>query len=210
MSAPTTTPTRAWRPGATRRLLPIVDALSIACVALATLLLVWPSTPDVPNANAAQVPTDREPAMAVPSRAATAPGADSLIAVVVNGNVFSATRRAPASRFVVPGSAEAASAEAASAAAASMTSPSESAGASATVGDSMPRLTGIVTHDGERQALLQLTADDGVPRLYRRGESHAGYRIERIGADFVVLASRSGTRTLRLMSRATPDSLEVP
>ena len=66
----------------------------------------------------------------------------------------------------------------------------------------------IADQHAENEALLQLTAADESPKLYRVGESHAGYRIVQIGADHVVLASRAGTRSLRLSHRAPPDSLE--
>jgi hypothetical protein len=79
---------------------------------------------------------------------------------------------------------------------------------SASADDSLPRLSGIIADGGERRALLQLVAADGAPRLYRIGDVHAGYRVVRIGPDQVVLASRAGTRTLRLSQRAAPDSLE--
>jgi hypothetical protein len=73
----------------------------------------------------------------------------------------------------------------------------------------MPHLSGIVAEQGERRALLQLVAADGGPRLYREGDVHAGFRILRIGADHVVLSSRTGSRTVRLSPRVTPDSLEM-
>jgi hypothetical protein len=53
-----------------------------------------------------------------------------------------------------------------------------------------------------------LAASDGHATLYRAGDVHAGYRIIRIEADYVVLAHRAGTRTLRLSDRRQ-DSLEV-
>lgn len=125
---------------------------------------------------------------------------DPLISTVVNGNVFSATRRAPSARFTAPGQSNSD--------AQAMSAVTESSASSTTDALSLPRLSGIVTVDGERRALVQLIARDGAPRLYRVGEVHAGFQIVRIGPDHVVLASRGGTRTLRLSSRATPDSLE--
>ena len=74
--------------------------------------------------------------------------------------------------------------------------------------DSFPHLSGIVAINGERRALLQFIAADESPKLFRVTDSHAGYRIVQIGSDFVVLASRAGTRTLRLSRGAPPDSLE--
>ncbi len=125
---------------------------------------------------------------------------DPLITTVVNGNVFSATRRAPSVRFTAPGQA--------SSDMPAMSATAETAPSATTDSLSLPRLSGIVTVDGERRALVQLTASDGAPHLFGVGDVHAGFRIVRIGPDQVVLASRAGTRTLRLSSRATPDSLE--
>jgi hypothetical protein len=216
VSAVTPPSTHGWRPSA-RRALPLgraVDVLSVVCVLLAAVLWLWPASSDVraepananANANASTIANAMPVAMAVapPLRA---PGlmsaADSLVAAVVAGNVFSASRRAPTTRFMPPGSitSDAPTSNAA------LLAPTPTGVADA---DALPRLTGIITLNGERQALVQLTAGDGVPRLYRAGDSHAGYRIERIGADFVVLTLRTGTRTLRLNARALPDSLEVP
>ena len=124
---------------------------------------------------------------------------DSLIAVIVNGNVFSATRKAPRTRFMPPNERVPA------------VGPNPTYDALPPVvasSDSLPMLSGIVSINGERQALLQMSASDEAPKLYRINESHAGYRVVQIGPDMVVLASRAGTRTLRLSHRAPPDSLE--
>ena len=149
---------------------------------------------------------------------------DSLLATIVRGDVFSATRQAPRSRFVVPGqpdpsdaaamagtamagTAMAGTAMAGTAKAGTATSSGDAAVAD-TSGDAMPRVFGIITMSGERRALLQLAPSDAVPRLYRAGDAHAGYRVVRVEADRVILSSSTGSRTLRLSSRATPDSLE--
>jgi hypothetical protein len=128
-----------------------------------------------------------------------------LITLIVNGNVFSATRKAPVTRFLPPN--ERAANERAAAVDAS---PDYGAMKAAPVtDDSLPALSGIVAINGERQALLQMTAADEAPKLYRINESHGGYRVVQIGPDMVILASRSGTRTLRLARSAPPpDSLE--
>ena len=139
---------------------------------------------------------------------------DSLLATIVRGDVFSATRQAPRSRFVVPGqpdpsdaAAMAGTAMAGTAMSGTATSSGDAAVAD-TSGDAMPRVFGIITMSGERRALLQLAPSDAVPRLYRAGDAHAGYRVVRVEADRVILSSSTGSRTLRLSSRATPDSLE--
>jgi hypothetical protein len=122
---------------------------------------------------------------------------------VIQGNVFSPTRRAPSVAFVEPGRADATAAATAAAPVAPMAT------------DTAPRLTadfpvlsGIVTVNGERQALLQLRADDGAPRLYRMGSTHAGYQLLAIERDAVILSGPTGRRTLRLSTRSASASRE--
>jgi hypothetical protein len=173
------------------------------CALIAVALLVWPSTPDVASANAA-VPGSSANTAGVPLAAppTTRAGADTLIAVVVNGDLFSASRRAPTSAFSAPGLRTGTDMPTA------MTAPRADSLTMA-ADDSLPRLTGIVMLNGEHQALLQLTAADAVPRLYRVGDVRGGMRIVRIAEGVVVIASGHGTRTLRLSTHAVPDSLEV-
>jgi len=186
----------------------VLDIFAAVCATVAVLLLVWPTPTGVVPSAAAREP-GRSPTSASTARVAADPPAlvpeapgnesDSLIAVIVNGNVFSATRKAPRVRFLPPGE-RAAVVEAPPGY--GMPSPAVASN------DSLPMLSGIVAINGERQALLQMTAADESPKLYRINESHAGYRVVQIGPDMVVLASRAGTRTLRLSHRAPPDSLE--
>ena len=187
-----------------------LDALAVACALIAVALLLWPVSGGVVEAGASREPAGSasppppvavEPAASAEAVTATVASAesDSLLGAVINGNVFSATRRAPRVRFSPPGQ-RALEAEL-------PTDPAEDA-SGVTADDALPRLSGIVAVNGERRALLQFVAADEVPKLYRINESHAGYRIVQIGPDRVVLASRAGTRTLRLSHRAPPDSLE--
>lgn len=195
-------------PSAARRIHPTrwLDALSALCAVAAVVLLLLPTPRDVPP-NATTTPnadpTDRS-APTVSAVAFAEPRADSLMAVVVNGNVFSATRRAPSSRFVVPGQGLDIPTPPVAYA------PPAGGAMRDTAADPLPRLSAIVAMNGERRALLQFVASDVSPRLYRLNDVHAGYRIVRIESDHVVLASRSGTRTLRLSQRATPDTLKNP
>ena len=185
----------------------VLDVFAAACTIVAVLLFVWPTpSGDVPSA-AAREPTKSPASATVPPIAAESPAlnadasseSDSLIAVIVNGNVFSSTRRAPRTRFLPP-TERALVAESPPAYGASRIADPSS--------DSLPALSGIVAVNGERRALLQMVAADEAPRLYRVNETHAGYRVMQIGPDMVVLASRAGTRTLRLSRSAPPDSLE--
>ena len=180
-----------------------LDVVSVSVAGIALLLLVMPwgmeLTADSPTAARRPSPAafglsdTRAPANAMS-------GQDSLVERVVHGNVFSATRRAPVTRFVVPGQA---------AMDVTPTMPGMTpAGADVGEADTFPRLSAIVALNGERWALLQFAASDGAPRLYRMNDVRAGSRVVRIEPDRVVLASRAGTRTLRLSQRATPDSPE--
>ncbi len=178
-----------------------LDVVSVSVGVIALLLQIMPwgmeLTADSPTAarrrstSASGLSEIRAPTIAMS-------GQDSLVGLVVNGNVFSSTRRAPVTRFVVPGQT------------AMDITPMMPGMPPADVGeeDALPRLSAIVALDGERRALLQFAASDGAPRLYRVNDERAGYRVVRIETDRVVLASRAGTRTLRLSQRATPDSPE--
>ena len=186
----------------------VLDVFAAVCATVAVLLLVWPTPTGVVATAAAREPVRSPKSASVPPAAAAPPvlaeeaasrESDSLIAVIVNGNVFSATRKAPRARFLPPGERPAVAETPAGYGALPPAVASN---------DSLPMLSGIVAINGERQALLQMTAADEAPKLYRINESHAGYRVVQIGPDLVVLASRAGTRTLRLSHLAPPDSLE--
>lgn len=135
---------------------------------------------------------------------------DSLLAVIVNNNVFSSSRRAPTATFAPPGAAWT-TREPEPAVMTLLSDPVSNADGAQAESVSYPLLSGIVVQDGVRLALLQLRNSDAVPRLYRDGDVDAGYRIVRVGADHVVLNSRSGTRTLRLaLPRPSDRSPSLP
>ena len=182
-----------------------LDVLSASLLVVALGLLGWPLVQPTPAAPTPDI------AGAVQSAPAAAPlplvdmaRADSLAQRAVAANVFSASRRAPVSRFMAPG-------QQSSASPTMMPSmlPDSTADAATLTGEVFPRLTGIVVMNGERLALLQLSANDGSPRLYRAGEQHGRVRVVRIEATHVVLSGPAGSRVLRLDARATPDSLEI-
>lgn len=153
--------------------------------------------------------TPRPPAMnALSNASAAVVHVDSSSSLLVARNVFSATRRAPTTRFTPPGT-ELGVPSAVSVAAMPSTMASDSLNiATSTQLDAAPHLYGIVTEDGVRRALLLLSARGGVPRLFAVGEGSGGFRVVSVVADRVILASASGVRTLRLVSRASRDSLE--
>ena len=151
----------------------------------------------------------RAPTISVVSNVVTsAVQVDSSAAVMVARNVFSATRRAPSVRFTPPGADVGVSSSiSAPIMMITMSTDSMRVGTSAQV-DAAPHLYGIVTEDGVRRALLLLSARGDVPRLFTVGDSSGGFRVVSIVADRVILASASGSRTLRLIARAPRDSLE--
>ncbi len=186
----------------TTRLRPaMLNGVATLCAIAACVVFAWPRSSfmevDTPN-TLAPIATPPSAASRMPGRV---PNADSLATVVVAGNLFSATRQAPRTPFVPPGQA--------AVMAATMNGAMDSTSAMnlGSPADSLPRLTGIVTTNGARRALVQFTLADGAPQLYAEGAVRAGYRVLRIEADRVVLVTRSGTRTLRLSPRTPPDSL---
>jgi hypothetical protein len=172
-----------------------LDVLSAVAGVAAVVLWLLPADPTVPPAPV------RVPAAAANGSVATGAwngaAADSLRRALVRTNLFSASRREPASRFTAPGVDTAPTAAFV---------PTD-AGAPTDDAEAGPRLFGIVSSGGARRALLQLGGADEPPRLLREGESYAGVRVVRIAGDRVVLSGSTGTRTLRL-SRSVPDSSE--
>jgi hypothetical protein len=162
-----------------------LDALSVCCVVGAIVFLLLPTAPR---------PHPIAPAISRPNAARASWPTDSAGAQIVEGNVFSATRRAPSVRFRPPGS--------------EADAPPPSAPSAVTVADDGPRLFGIVSQDGTRRALLQLPGTDSTPHLLASGERRAGYRVVSIELDRVVVVSSAGTRTVRLAARAPSDSSE--
>lgn len=196
-----------------------VDVLSASVLVLALGLLGWPLVRPTTVMPKTGIAGDDAAAAARASARASAPAstpatssvpvvdmarADSLAQRAVAANVFSASRRAPVSRFVMPGQPSSVSPTMVP----SML-PDSTADAATLTGEVFPRLTGIVVMNGERLALLQLSANDGSPRLYRAGEQHGRVRVVRIEATHVLLSGPAGSRVLRLDARATPDSLEI-
>jgi hypothetical protein len=180
---------------------PVVwDRVTMVLVLAAAALLVWPVRSDLPrttNDTAAGADRIADGTAQLPSALAVA-SVDSLVARAIGGNVFSASRTAPTTAFVMPGQSLGA------------TTLDGSVADSVMVPGSLPRLSGIVSTGGERRALVQFSERDGAPRLYRVGEGASGFRIQRIGTDVVVLSGRAGVRTLRLVPPSARDSAGVP
>ncbi len=175
-----------------------LDLLSGLLAVIALLLLVWTVDDTV-------TPVAPRIATVAPNGGAPAP-METMASTIVARNVFSASRRAPTVRFTPPGD--------------ELPPPNvmmgtlpfaggdSTSGADGIAPDTPPRLYGIIAQDGVRRALLLLTASGDSPRLYDVGDRQNGYRVVSIAHDRVVLATSTGSRTLRLLSRALRDSLE--
>lgn len=170
-----------------------LEWFAVLLMAAGVVLLVLPASVDVPPRPA--MSSSEAP---VPSGNAGVPKQElpDVRDALVRTNLFSATRRAPTQRFVVPGQELATPAIVPEAAAPS----SESYGV---------QLFGVLEVVGSRRALLQAGSADSVPRVVQTGDRIGGYRVRRILADRVELSSASGTRIVRLQRRPVSDSSGV-
>lgn len=198
-----------------RRVQRAMDGLSALFALAAMALAFWPVRENA-ESGASAPPSLTAVARARGEASGREPVVDSTAAGIVQGNVFSSSRRAPAVRFMPPGSdgavASAADAARMSAAAnaaygAAVPMPPEPGAGPDGVPDAVPALYGIVGIEGVRHALLLLRGGEP-PRLFAVGDRHAGYRISAIERDRVVLATSRGSRTLRLTPSASRDSSE--
>ena len=184
----------------TRLRLPLraLDLLSGFLTVIAILLFVWTVDDSV---------TPVSPRIAtVVSSVASPAVVDTLASAIVARNLFSASRRAPIVRFTPPG--DELPAPNVMMGTLSLAGADSSSGAVGSAPDTPPRLYGIIAQDGVRRALLLLTASGDSPRLYGVGDRQHGYRVVSIAQDRVVLATSTGSRTLRLIPPALRDSLE--
>ena len=152
-------------------------ALTGAALAVTAAALLWPVS--VPADQIAPVGLEDPPAGARHGREDPA-----WARAIVAGDIFSASRRAPAVRYRPAGAA------------------GESAGVPATEGESgsseVPRLYGIVPSAGGDAALLRLDPAVAGALLYRAGDRGGSYRVETIGEESVVLSGPRGRVELRL------------
>lgn len=182
----------------------VLDALAVVGGLLTVLLLVLPASvtnaPDRPRLPAAPNAATGEGRDEIARQLTTADAGqvEALRRAMVQTNLFSASRREPTERFVAPGAEPTPSTLPVDAGAAGLESPTP---------DTELQLFGIVSGDGGAKALIQLPVAGAPPRLLGVGESMGGVRVLRIAGDRVVIATSSGTRTLRL-SRVVPDSSE--
>lgn len=171
-----------------------LDGLAVLVLLVALAAWLWPlattvtpremRVPDVPR----PAVTDSAAVLAIAGRD------DDAEQRIIANNLFSVSRRAPRSRFVLPGQ-----------------EPPEALAptdADVALADAAgPQLFGIMVLDGVRQALLQVSAADSVPRVVRVGDRVGPYVVRSITQDRVVLSSSSGPRIVRLARRESSDSL---
>ncbi len=174
------------------KLVPMLQAVTVAGLAAAAVLLAWP--PDVSVAPIA--PT-------LPALAAAAPAlpaaATSLTDSIVNANIFSLTREAPDDRTFVAAPVD----PTVDATMANSSTANAGVGDSlaTTNGDPVPHLYGVVNGPLGTAVLLRLDPARRGSRLFHIGEGAAGYRVRRIGADRVELDGPSGAVVLTLTSK---------
>jgi hypothetical protein len=156
--------------------------LSTILLVVALIALVW--TPGVSDTEIAPAGLDTPPAKGSPLAAIDPATAETII----NKNVFSAARRAPAARYRMFAS-EAAPQPAVSAV------PREPA---VNEGERVPQLFGTVLGPRGPSALMRL--DPALPdaQIYREGDSAGQYRVEKINERSVVLVGKRGRVTLYL------------
>ncbi|WP_396214462.1 hypothetical protein [Gemmatimonas sp.] len=176
------TSTPPGKTGVTPRVLYVLAAVLVVSGAVLLLLPVGetaPSSLTVLPADSTPFPANRR--------------ADSNAVRMVRANLFSATRQAPRSRFVLPGE--------------ELTPDFAMLPTAPVVSDDVA-LQGVMTLDGVARALIRFPGADSVPKLVQVGDRVSGYRVRRIGADRVELSSSAGTRTVRLLRRVPSDSGE--
>jgi hypothetical protein len=174
---------------ASRRLVLILQLVTVSAIAASAALLAWPAATTVtPIAPVLPALVAGVPAMA--GNAAT------LTDSIVNANMFSLTREAPAARTFAAAPIDPL-----------VMTPSTDSGSLATEttesGDSdpVPSLYGVVNGPQGAAALLRLDPARRGSRLYHLGEGMAGYRVRSIGSDRVELDGPNGATVLTLTTR---------
>ncbi len=164
------------------RVEPILRGLTAVALAVALGAILWPTTvPEVELAPAGFEP----PPGARPAARPAAAGDAATARKIVEGNIFSHLRAAPAVRWRPLGPAI----------------PAGEAVGPAPVGsggDEVPRLLGTLVDGSGPAALLRLDPASPGSRLYRVGERGGRYRVESITEQAVVLIGPQGRIELRL------------
>lgn len=145
---------------------------------------IWISDAPIPTATAS-VPSDK-PVSPTVERVSTGDNA-SAAATIVAGNIFSATRAAPAVRYNPPAD-----------------------GVAEDIGDvayvppapvNLPRVYGTMSGPGGAMALIQHDSAGASSRLFREGDRVGPFRIEKILTNSVVLRGPSGRAEIPVEQR---------
>jgi hypothetical protein len=178
----------------TRRLVPVLQGITLIALAAAAAWLAWPNRVSAPPA----APT-------LPSVVAQAPatlaGDPALADSIVNTNMFSLTREAPEERTFAAAPVDPVIDDVTSGEYAADAGLAVSATAALPNADPVPALYGVVNGPSGRAALLRLDPKVSGSRLFRLGEGTAGYRVHSIGADRVELTGPQGTVVLELAAK---------
>lgn len=173
-----------------------IDVVSAILIAVAIALYVWPVRISAPPAPGVAVN------LALPSMPIAVASGDEVTSIVAS-NIMSASRQAPASRYVSPdrmGQPEF------TMPAAFLPTPDPATANAESEEDAIPSLYGIVNIEGTSRALLRLSESDASPVLLREGDKRGAYRVVTIRANAVIVAGPSGQRTLHLSKSARSDS----
>ncbi|MES3033948.1 MAG: hypothetical protein V4813_08115 [Gemmatimonadota bacterium] len=179
---------------ATRHLVPVLQGVTVAALAAAASLLLWP--PDVQVAPADPV----LPALVALPPVVASPAA-ALSDSIVNANIFSVTREAPDDRTVAVTPGDAPVLEVTSGEYDADAGIADSSGTASADAAPVPALYGVVHGPMGRAALLRLDPGITGARLFRLGEGAGGYRLRSIGADRVELSGPTGAIVLELVAK---------
>ena len=182
----------------TRRLVLGLNAATVLLVVAGILLLVIPSPVPTARAIAATVASDSVPDGVRPVSSADLDAADR----VVRTDIFSSRRSAPAQRSIFGETEQPDASPTDRTVAPALAGEALDSTTASTANDAVPHLYGTMLGAGDATALLRLDARQSEPRLYRIGDSAAGYRVAEIADRSVTLVGRSGRMVLRL---ARPD-----
>jgi hypothetical protein len=170
------------------RLLLALRALTAIFLIVALSALVWKPAPAVTEIPVAGLNAG------VPERL-SANGGQVELATIIDANVFSSSRKAPAQRYQpfapLPETAPVPD-----------VAPPDASAAE----DAVPQFFGTIAGPRGTFALLRLEAGETDAQMYREGEGAGGYRVEKINEQSVVLSGPKGRIVLRLIRPGGPTS----
>jgi hypothetical protein len=177
-----------------RRLVPVLQGITLIALIVSALLLVWPPRVTVGS----EAPTLPTLAAQVPDGAS---GAAALTDSVVDANIFSVTREAPDERTFVAAATDGVVTDVTSGEYGADAGLMDSTMAGGEELEPVPALYGIVNGPAGRSALLRLDPSARSARLFQLGEGAGGFRVRSIGSDRVELTGPSGSVVLELVAK---------